>query len=287
MDTLKPLPDPVALRYVATLAEDAKKAAAEATAARAIAQSAQEEARLKDEEAKEKELVAEKKRITVEAAVQDALWMEPSKAKHLPIDPTVKRAPDSVMNVAPEVPAPQMNVLEDKGCAEVLMVQSLDYIGNGSGDGSIKRIAAARMLVKSKLIPKKAFMLWPQNGNLAEEERGMSLGENLANYCNEIHEFEEMNIIHEAKSWGTLDDIDAAINMIKDRGYKHAHFYLVTDPTHMHRVKLVWEKIAPEGWMVEFHTTMDEVMNLLDRLREIPAYFGYMWKLRKKERITV
>jgi hypothetical protein len=183
-------------------------------------------------------------------------------------------------------------------CAHVLMVHTHDFIDGEKGARSKARAEAAVWHAGEGNIPHSALVIFPQGyqkkNPTVSAGRSESLGKNVANYyavCRSTylgHKYEDFasNILCMPLGWGTLDDVLNAYKMVKDRGYHYARFYMVSDRTHLKRIKLVWDKTHPEGWLVEYLPTAQPALSLFDRLvRERVARIVYRWRLFRMKRM--
>jgi hypothetical protein len=136
----------------------------------------------------------------------------------------------------------------------VLAIQSLGFFPD---PGSVARIEKAAKLVVKREIPRNAMMVWPQGFGKESPQYPMSgrlesLGENLAKVCRSFDEFSDMEVVQRAVSWTTKNDIQASYRFVWERGYGKAHFFFVTHPLHLFRVRLVWYMTHPKGWTADF-----------------------------------
>lgn len=171
----------------------------------------------------------------------------------------------------------------------VMMIQSFDPIRNSEGQGSIIRIRKGCDLLRGGIVPERVLIPWPQGYSKKSPTKPLvggdqSLGENMAEYCARQPEMirAKAQIHWEPRSWGTKNDLLAAYEMTKKGmwGTPTAHFFFVSDPTHMRRVKLVWDMTHPKGWTASFHPTDQEVLHGFDRtFREWVAYAWYVVSL--------
>lgn len=169
--------------------------------------------------------------------------------------------------------------------AHVLMVQSLDFIRENEGVGSIERIRRAVSLVKRGTVPEDALMLWPQGYRKIRPMDRMvpnevSLGENLARYCATVPEFAKLDIRSAALGWGTDNDIKHVVLWVRSLGYETAHVYFVSDPSHMKRIKMVWAHVAPKGWTASFHESQEVLTSKERSFREPVARFVYWLRFK-------
>ncbi len=256
------------------------------------AATAEEEADLAQREADNKRQVAAQKRDEVRKRALDALSFVTSS------DPAALRA-SPVPAAAPIVSVPP-EVRDAVPTLHVVMIQTLDFIRplSPKDSGAKVRIRTAAEMVRNGQIPKDAYMVWPQgyqkkNPTKPVRESQISLGQNYAEFCKEeFPEFHDMTVLQEALGWGTMNDIGNGCRMIlpviHEKGYSKVRFHLVTDPTHMRRVRSVWNKIAPEAWLASFYSTEREVLSAFEIKRLEPVKrFGYRVMLLFKRRIRV
>lgn len=152
------------------------------------------------------------------------------------------------------------------------MIQPRLFIGHDPKFSSESRILAARELVKKGLIPEDAIMVWPQGFSKRNPKvpglHIQSLGANMDEYSRGFEEFQKMKSLIKSLSWKTVYDMLASYEMVKENGYKQAHFYFVTDPLHLVRVRMIWCMTHPDGWEASFFPAHNDKR----------GWFGYIYE---------
>jgi hypothetical protein len=178
----------------------------------------------------------------------------------------------------------------------ILVVQSYGYIENKDdhspgAEGSRKRINQAARLVLDGIIPDNDLIaVFPQGYSKKHPtskpglELRPSLGAQMAAAMIEYRVFQTIKIVFEDLGWGTMWDIFNTYKMVEEMGFKTGTMHFVSDPTHLRRVKLVWNAYHPNGWYARFYPTPEEVLPFWERLLKEPvkrAWYRLVlwWKL--------
>lgn len=176
--------------------------------------------------------------------------------------------------------------------ANILAVQTYGYIENEfdlsvGAVGSRARLLYVAMLVMAGKIPRENLMaVFPQGisktdpcgKNLSD----VSLGDSMISYLKIRPEMAGVKYKSESMGWGTLQDVRNTYELVRLLGYQTAHIHFVTDPVHLERVRLVWDKTHPEGWTATFHAATFHRMSWFERwVREPLARLVYWWKLSR------
>ncbi len=161
----------------------------------------------------------------------------------------------------------------------------------GSGAvGSRARLLYAAMLVGTGVIPKENLVaLFPQGMSKsnphATSENRQPLGQMMEGYLKSCREMDGVPIHSKALGWGTLEDVLNVYAMGRELGYVRAHVHFVSDPVHIKRVRLIWEKTCPRWWTADFHGATFHHMTWKERwLREPFARLVYWFRLRNFRR---
>lgn len=162
----------------------------------------------------------------------------------------------------------------------VLAVQSYGFIENdqdmSSGAvGSRARLLYAAMLVGTGRIKREDLVaLFPQGyrpDQIDQRHTRMSLGEMMAKYLRTRPEMDGVKIQHKALGYGTRTDVQNIYEMVRSIGHSSAHISFVTDPVHIRRVQIIWERTHPEGWTAEFFGATFHQMGWKERWIREPA----------------
>lgn len=153
--------------------------------------------------------------------------------------------------------------------------------------GSYARIFYAMLLVSTKRIPSENLIaVFPQGRSKTKSASPSvkpGLGEVLAKYLKTRPEARNIKIYHETMGWGTMDDVLNTYNMVRILGYTTAHICFVSDPVHIERVRLVWDKTHPKGWTAEFFGATFHRTSFAERwIREPVARMVYRWRLFRR-----
>lgn len=168
--------------------------------------------------------------------------------------------------------------MPNREAAQVLSIQSYDFINGESGEGSRRRIGAGCDLIAIKAIPRDCFVVWPQGFSKKDPlhpSRGheVSLGRNMLLYALSQQDLRHAKMLQKEMSFGTKGDMLASYGMIAELGYDLAHFHFVTDPVHLWRVRLVWWMTHPRGWTASFHPAHTHKMSAKERFVHEPIKF--------------
>lgn len=175
----------------------------------------------------------------------------------------------------------------------VLAVMPYGFIKN-EGDmssgavGSRARSLYAAMLVGTGRIPREDLVaLFPQGcrpGERNMQSTRTSLGEMMAKYLVTRPEMSGVTIRHMALGYGTQDDVLNLYKMVRDMGHISAHIIFVTDPTHIKRVRIIWNQTHPKGWTAQFFGATFHRLSWRERLvREPVARLRCRLTLRRKK----
>lgn len=171
-----------------------------------------------------------------------------------------------------------------------LAVQSFGLIqddkdSSRGANGSRSRLDYAIHLIESGYITGVGLVaLFPQGVSKLQPEKidpsQTSLGENMAGYVKERLAALNAEVLTSTLGWGTLADVTNTYNMVRDLGYNLAHINFVSDPVHIKRVKLVWDKTHPYGWTASFFSAKSHRLSSWERwVREPVARFVYRCRL--------
>jgi len=164
-----------------------------------------------------------------------------------------------------------------QGHANVVMPQPYGYVtreGGAGSEGSVARIEEIRRRLASGKIDSNCLVIFPQGLPPTGKDRG-SLGQNMAEYVSTLPEFFEATILHEAKSWGTANDIQAAYVMATKAGCdRDVTWHFATDANHLRRVKVIWLMTHPrgKGWQAKFYEAKGHVMSDKERFLREPIH---------------
>ncbi len=161
-----------------------------------------------------------------------------------------------------------MHVVREKPkIGNILAVQPYGYI-LGDGDmgsgaiGSRARILWAEMNVGAGWIRKKEergenlIAVFPQDLkpeiSPLDPSFGLTLGEMMGKYLRACPEMAGVEVVSKPLGHGTKNDILNTYEMVKGLGYELAHISFVSDPAHIKRVKIIWDRTHPFRWTAEF-----------------------------------
>ncbi len=177
----------------------------------------------------------------------------------------------------------------------VLCVQSYGFIedhhDNSSGAaGSRARLLHAASLVASGTIPKAGLTaFFPQGWRPDQEhlkDKRRSLGEMMANFLLNRPEMDGVHFNQKPMGYGTIDDVRNVYEEVRRAGVDMATFYFVSDPVHIKRVEMIWNRINKEkGFTAKFFGAPGHRMSWKERLiREPVARFMIRFDLDKRMR---
>lgn len=168
--------------------------------------------------------------------------------------------------------------MSDEPITHIISVQPYGYIdgpddhrpgAEGSRARLNKGIEIALSLVQ---VGQKVIFLFPQGYGKDDpartQGRSVSLGESMARYVDTRmpKEFPGITVHFKPMSWGTMNDLKALVRMMHDLGISPgAHIHLVTDPTHLKRVQLIWYRLPYRRRPVTFHAAIAHRMSWKER----------------------
>jgi hypothetical protein len=133
--------------------------------------------------------------------------------------------------------------------------------------GTKARLLGAAMLVGSGRIPVgNLVVVFPQKHGKSDVEYSghqQSLGEMAMHYLRSRPEMADVRMVAQNMGWGTKQDVMntyvLAQNIFEagsaEGPYDSAHFYFVSDPVHIRRIELIWNRVRPAWGKASFFGT--------------------------------